>query len=101
MNRLVANLSYCLMEKGGNEQITGSYIQNRIEDSDFLVLYFSKTEAKELLVNANAVVRGIDKRHLAILCDYSDNFRLNLAIKQFLRTEAFGVDAKLIRDYFL
>lgn len=62
---------YCLMEKEDSGQITGTYIQNIDADGKpFLTLYFSEKEAEESGTNLNSVVRGIDKKHLTILCDY-------------------------------
>jgi|SRR5699024_3092631 len=93
---------YCLMEKGDSGQVTGTYIRNiNADGKPFLILYFSKKEAEESVTNFNSVVRGIDKKHLTILCDYSDNLGLNLAIKQFMSTDILGVESKLIRDFFL
>lgn len=94
---------YCLMEMGNGKRVTGAYIRNEIAGNSFLILYFSKLEAEEFasMSNVNSIVRGIDKRHLTILCDYSDKFGLNLAVKKFLENEIISIETKLIRDYFL
>lgn len=94
---------YCLMEMGNGKRVTGAYIRNEIAGNSFLILYFSKLEAEEFarMSNVNSIVRGIDKRHLTILCDYSDKFGLNLAVKKFLENEIISIESKLIRNYFL
>ncbi|BDZ30275.1 restriction endonuclease [Lactiplantibacillus sp. WILCCON 0030] len=93
---------YCLMEKDNNGELTGNYIQNGDESGKFfLILYFSKKEARESRTDLKSVVRGIDKNHLTILCEYSEHLGLKLAIKQFVSTEALGVDANLLKNYFL
>lgn len=93
---------YCLMEKVGHNQVTGTYIRTGItEDTSFLVLCFSRLEAEELASDQGSVVRGIDQRHLEILCNYSDTFGLKVAIKKFLETQIFCVETKFIREYFL
>lgn len=93
---------YCLMEKDNKEKLTGRYIQSGNTDGEsFLILCFSKKEAEEIETNLNSVVRGIDKKHLSILCEYSDNYGLKLAIKQFMRTEVLSVESDFIEYFFL
>lgn len=95
---------YCIMENGGDNQITGTYMRNISANGEsFLHLFFSKVEAIENsnLMYGETVVRGLDKKHLAILCDYSENFELQLAIQPFLQEQALGVEPRMIRDYFL
>lgn len=93
---------YCLMEKGNDGKVNGTYIRNSdASGGAFLILCFSKREAEEIETNLSSVVRGIDKQHLSILCDYSDNFGLKLAIKQFMSNEVLGVESNLIKDFFL
>lgn len=95
---------YCIMENGGDNQITGTYMRNISANGDsFLRLFFSKVEAIESsdLMYGETVVRGLDKKHLAILCDYSENFELQLAIQPFLQKQSLGVEPRMIRDYFL
>lgn len=90
------------MEKGNDEKVTDTYIRNSDANGEsFLILCFSKREAEEIETNLSSVVRGIDKQHLSILCDYSDNFGLKLAIKQFMSNEVLGVESNLIKDFFL
>lgn len=93
---------YCLMETTSTGEITGTYITSVFQSEEsVLVLFFSKKEAEEFKTIPNSVVRGIDKRHLSILFDYSDNFGLNLAIKQFTSVQGIGVQSGIIRDYLL
>ncbi|MEB8399159.1 restriction endonuclease [Enterococcus casseliflavus] len=95
---------YCIMENGGDNQVTGTYMRNISANGEsFLRLFFSKVEAIENsnLMYGETVVRGLDKKHLAILCDYSENFELQLAIQPFLQEQALGVEPRMIRDYFL
>ncbi|MBF2595406.1 hypothetical protein [Listeria welshimeri] len=93
---------YCLMEKANDGKVTGTYIRNGDASGEsFLILCFSKREAEEIETNLSSVVRGIDKQHLSILCDYSDNSGLKLAIKQFMSNEVLGVESNLIKDFFL
>lgn len=93
---------YCLMKKDAHGQVTGSYAQHTSSDKEsFLVLCFSKYDAEDINNDLDSVVRGVDKKHLSILCDYSDTFNLKLAIKQFASTEIIGVESDLIKDYFL
>ncbi|EMW5809697.1 restriction endonuclease [Enterococcus faecalis] len=95
---------YCIMESGGDDQITGTYMRNiSANGKSFLRLFFSKVEAIENsnLIYGKTVVRGLDKKHFAILCDYSENFELQLAIQPFLQEQAIGVEPRMIRDYFL
>jgi len=98
---IVGEPFYCLMEKGNDGQVTGTYIQTKTQQGSFLVLCFSKIEAKEMATHLNEVVRGVNKKHLAILCNYSDNWGLNLAIKQFMSTEVLCIESKVMREYFL
>ncbi|EGO5802425.1 hypothetical protein K7P65_002753 [Enterococcus faecalis] len=95
---------YCIMEDGGNNQITGTYMRNISANGEsFLRLFFSKVEAIENsnLMYGKTVVRGLDKNHLAILCDYSENFDLQLAIQPFLQEYVLIVEPRMIRHYFL
>ncbi|WP_212972409.1 hypothetical protein [Bacillus sp. J14TS2] len=93
---------YCLMELGNEKQITGTYIRTFVtEENSFLILCVSKKEAEDLVSDSNTVVRGIDKRHLEILCNYSAELGWNLAIKIFLEPKIQTVEPQLIREYFL
>ncbi|MGM0965636.1 restriction endonuclease [Bacillus pumilus] len=100
--KVIGEPFYCLMEKNNDGRVTGAYIQSSvIDDEPLLILCFSKKEAEEIKTNLSSVVRGIDKKHLEVLCNYSDNFGLKLAIKRFMSTEVLVVETQLIRDYFL
>lgn len=93
---------YCLMEINDDKKTTGTYVRNFLEDGEaYLILYFSKLEAEETLTEADTAVRGIDKYHLEVLCQYSESMNLKLAIKQFLTPQMISVESKLIRDFYL
>ncbi len=94
---------FCIMAVDKNGLITGEYIQFSVAETNhpYLVLFFSKKEAMEQNDSRVSVVRGIDKKHLEILCNLSEKNDLKLAIKSFLDPRLISVEPMLIREYFL